>query len=80
MGQGSAEAVIEEAEHSATSAEEGTTGLFYAHYYLAKYHEIVDQKELAYTHIRESLKYEIPHFMYACAEVDAKRMESWSAH
>lgn len=74
LDRGSANAVLEEAVRDTSSAEERTTNLFYAHYYLGKYYEIVDQKELALVHVRTALAHKISHFMYACAEADAKRL------
>ena len=76
LGNGSAEAVVEEATREASSAQERTTNLFYAHYYLGKYYEIVDRHDRALEHLRQALEYKIPHFMYACAEADTKRLES----
>mgnify|MGYP003643914800 CR=1 FL=1 len=73
-GEGSAEAVLAEARLDTASPEELKTRLFYAHYYLGKYFEIMDETEQARTHIRTSLEYEIPHFMYACALLDAERL------
>ena len=76
LDRGSADAVLEEARRDTSSAEELTTNLFYAHYYLGKYYEIVDQKDRALTHVRTALEHKISHFMYACAEIDAKRLET----
>lgn len=74
MDAGTADAVLEEANAETTSGEAHTESLFYAHYYLGKYYEIIDENENALRHIQEALKHRIPHFMYACAEADAKRM------
>lgn len=75
LDKGSVNAVLEEARRGTSSVEELTTNLFYAHYYLGKYYEIVDQKDRALTHVRKALKHKIPDFMYACAEADEKRLE-----
>lgn len=74
LGNGSAEAVLKAAQVPALSPEERTFNLFNASYYLAKYYEIVGEKDEALIHARQALKHKIPHFMYACAEIDAKRM------
>ncbi len=74
LDRGNAEAVLDEARRDTSSTEERTTNLFYAHYYLGKYYEILDQKADALAHIRKALKYEISHFMFACAEIDEKRL------
>ncbi len=74
MDQGAADAVLEEANREVSSPEAHTESLFYAHYYLGKYYEIIDDTENALTHVREALKHRIPHFMYACAEADRKRL------
>lgn len=74
MDAGTADAVLEEANAETTSSEAHTESLFYAHYYLGKYYEIIDDNKNALIHINESLNHRIPHFMYACAEADAKRM------
>ena len=75
LDKGSVDAVLDEARRGTSSVEELTTNLFYAHYYLGKYYEIVDQKDRALTHVQEALKHKIPDFMYACAEADEKRLE-----
>lgn len=69
-------AVIEDAKTDASSQNELTANLFFAHYYLAKYYEIIDQQGLALRHVREALTHELQHFMYACAEIDAKRIQA----
>ena len=74
LDEGSAEAVLEEATRD-VPASERTANLFNAHYYLGKFYEIVEQDDLALMHVQESLKHRIPHFMYACAEADAERLE-----
>jgi lipoprotein NlpI len=74
MGRGKAEAVLEEAKHGVTSSEEQTTNLFYAHYYLGKYYEIMNQKPKALVQVETALKHPIQHFMYACALADVKRL------
>jgi len=76
LDQGTAAAVIEEATTGDMSDQERLTRLFNAHYYLGKYYELVGQRELALENVREALKHRIPHFMYACAEIDAKRLET----
>jgi lipoprotein NlpI len=76
LDEGSAEAVLDQATRGTMSERQRTYNLFNAHYYLAKYYEIVDQKDEALRHVREALAHEIPHFMYACAEADALRLES----
>lgn len=75
LDRGNAEAVLKEATDGISNPQELTANLFNAYYYLAKYYEIVDQKELALTHVQEALKHQFPHFMYACAEIDAERIE-----
>lgn len=75
LDRGSASAVLEEARRDVSSAEELLTNLFYAHYYLGKYFAIVDQETRALSHLQKALEHRIPHFMYACAEIDAKRLE-----
>jgi lipoprotein NlpI len=79
MGRGKAEAVLEEAKAGALSEVERTTNMFYAHYYLGKYFEIVDEEAQALNHIRTSLKYPIQHFMYACALADVQRLKPSNA-
>ena len=76
LDRGSANAVLEEARRDTSSAEELTDNLFYAHYYLGKYYEIVDQEDLALRHVRMALEHKTEHFMYVCAEADAKRLET----
>jgi lipoprotein NlpI len=76
LDEGSAESVLEEATRGTMSERQRTYNLFNAHYYLAKYYEIVGQKDEALRHVREALAHKIPHFMYACAEADALRMEA----
>ena len=72
LDEGTADAVLEEAKSGTPSAQQLTTNLFNAHYYLAKYYDIVGQKAEALTHAREALTHKITHFMYACAEIDTK--------
>ncbi len=74
MGHGSADAVLEEANRGDDSDEDLTTNLFYAHYYLGKYYEVTDRTDLAMNQVQEALTHRISHFMYACAEADAKRL------
>jgi lipoprotein NlpI len=74
MGKGSAEAVLSEAALGVDSDGDRNTNLFNAHYYLAKFYEITDQNDLVSEHIRKALDHKIPHFMYACAQADAKRI------
>ncbi len=74
MGRGTVDAVLKEAEDGVTDETDRTTNLFYAHYYLGKYFEIMDNHALALRQVEESLKHEISHFMYACAETDRKRL------
>jgi len=75
MGRGEPEAVFEEAKRGVTSDVERTTNQFYAHYYLGKYYEIVDQDKKALEQVQLALKYPIQHFMYACAMADEKRLQ-----
>lgn len=77
LERGSAEAVVEQAKQGTSSARQLTTNLFYAHYYIGKYYEIIGDEERALTHVREALKHGISHFMYACAQADERRL---SAH
>ena len=70
---------LEEAGQGVTSSDERATNLFYAHYYLGKYYEIMDQDERALEHVQTALKYPIQHFMYACALADAKRLKPSNA-
>lgn len=74
LDEGSEEAVLEEATQNVPTVEH-TANLFNAHYYLGKFYEIVEQDDLALKHVQESLNHRIPHFMYACAEADAERLE-----
>jgi tetratricopeptide (TPR) repeat protein len=76
LDQGSAEAVLEEASSDTSSKRALTTNLFYGHYYLAKYYQITDQEEKALSHVRKALEHKIAHFMYACAEADAKLLDT----
>ena len=74
LGRGNADAVLEQAQKGASSARARTTNLFYAHYYLGKYQEITGEEERALVQMREALNHTIPHFMYACAEADERRL------
>jgi lipoprotein NlpI len=74
MGRGEANAVVKQATDGVTDAQQLTANLFNAHYYLAKYYELVGEMDKADEHVRESLKHPFPHFMYACAQIDAKRI------
>ena len=80
LGKGKPEEVIQEAKNGVTSEQELTVNLFNAHYYLGKYFEILDEKQLALTHFEKALTHRIPHFMYACAEVDATRLREVAVH
>lgn len=77
MDHGDADAVLKEAQDGVTAEEERTANLFNAHYYIAKYYEIIDQHDRALIHIRIALEHRFPHFMYYCAEIDARRLESF---
>ena len=73
LGTGSAEAVMEQARENTASPEEAKHRLFYAHYYLGKYEEILGHPEKAREHFTQALAHPINHFMYACAQIDARR-------
>ena len=74
LGKGRADTVLEEARGGESSREDRTSSLFYGHYYLGKYYEIMDGKDRALEHIRKALEHRIDHFMYACAEIDLRRL------
>ncbi len=76
LNKGNTEAVFTEATLGITLEQELRVNLFNAHYYVGKYYEITEQKGLALTHIREALKHKTSHIMYACAEIDVKRLET----
>jgi len=75
MGNGSVDAVLEEANSDNPNPRDLTNRLFYGHYYIGKHYEITKQYDRALAQIRDALKYEIRHFMYACAEADVKRLD-----
>jgi len=79
LGQGSAVAVMAGAERDATAPTELTTYRFYAHYYLGKYYEISGETATALAEVTKALEYRIPHFMYACAKADARRLRAASS-
>jgi alpha-L-fucosidase len=75
LGKGSAEAVIEQATRDVLRRDERRHNLFYGHYYLAKYYELVGARKKALESVREALQYDGGHFMYVCAEIDRERLE-----
>lgn len=75
LGKGSPEAVIKQASDDAPAGSpRRTTNLFNAHYYIAKYYEMIDEYEKAQPYIQNALEHRITHFMYYCAQIDAKRI------
>ena len=74
LERGTAEAVVEQAKERTPPPRQLTTNLFYAHYYIGKYYEIIEDEERALLHVREALKHSIAHFMYACAQADERRL------
>lgn len=76
LGKGDVNAVLTQATEDNSSGEDATRRLFNAHYYLAKYYEITGDRVRALEHVRKSLEYRIPHFMYYCAEIDAQRLKA----
>jgi len=78
MGRGTADAVFEEAENGEIAEAERTERRFYAHYYVGKYFQTTGEQGRAREEVTAALKYEIPHFMYACAEADARILKSAS--
>jgi lipoprotein NlpI len=76
LGKGSPEAVIEQASDDAPAGRRRTANLFNAHYYIAKYYEMIDEYENAEPYIQNALEHQIPHFMYYCAQIDAKRISA----
>jgi lipoprotein NlpI len=75
-GEGDVESVLEEAQGEPRHVDLLRRKLFYAHYYIAKYFEALDDKKRAFTHIEKALANRIPHFMYTCAEIDAARLKT----
>lgn len=73
-GKGSAAAVLAEAEGGGLTAEAKNENLFYAHYYLGKYHQARREREQALAHLEEAPRHPISHFMAACARIDLKRL------
>jgi tetratricopeptide (TPR) repeat protein len=73
-GLGDAEAVLQQAESGDLSAGERNERRFYAHYYTGKYYEIAGEADQARAHLEQALHHEIPHFMFACAREDARRL------
>ena len=73
---GKVELVIQEATETAKSQDQLTVNLFYAHYYVGKYYEMIDEKNKALDHIQTALKHKITHFMYICAQEDARRIKT----
>ena len=76
MDRGTAKDVLDEANRESTSGDAHTESLFYAHYYLGKYYEIIGDPENALAHVEIALQHRIPHFMFACAEADIARLAS----
>ena len=78
LGRGSIEAVLAAAVADRPTRQERNQRIFYAHYYIGKYLEITGKPVPAAEQVAEALKYPIAHFMYACAEIDARRLEAKS--
>ena len=75
LGKGSPEAVIAQATRDVLRGEERKHNLFYGHYYLGKYYEIIGAPKKALEAVQEALRYDVGHFMYACAEIDLERLK-----
>ncbi len=73
-GNGEPEEVIKEAKDRASSKESLNRNLFYGHYYIAKYYEVIREFEKANKEIDIALKHKIPHFMWDCAKIDKGRI------
>jgi len=76
LGDGDEKAVLQEASGGDLPEDDRAARMFNAHYYLGKYYEIVGERKRALEHVRAALEHPYPHFMYACAEIDAKRLEN----
>lgn len=74
MGTGKVDTVFEAAQAEGLSPSEQTNRRFYAHYYVGKYYELIGERDKARTEIEKALKQPLRHFMYFCAEADAKRL------
>ncbi len=74
LGQGSAEAVIAQAESNpeAESKEKKDESLFYAHLYLGLYLKISDRRVEARKHFEKALEHPVDHFMYWCAQAELR--------
>jgi lipoprotein NlpI len=77
LDKGKVELVIQEATKTAKSQDQLTANLFYAHYYVGKYYEMIGENEKALSYIQAALKHNIAHFMYACAKEDVRRLKAW---
>lgn len=75
---GDADAVFEATQAEGLSPSEQTNRRFYAHYYVGKYYELMGQRDKARTEMAKALKQPLRHFMYFCAEADAKRLAETS--
>jgi lipoprotein NlpI len=75
LDKGDVTSVVQEATEEAKSTDQRTTNLFYAHYYIGKYFEMIDDKEKSLQHFQTALTHKVPHFMYACAEEDFRRIK-----
>lgn len=73
-GEGDTGAVFNAAEAGKLSNDERTERRFYAHYYVAKFHELNNEMDRARKEMDEALKHKIPHFMYTCAKIDRARL------
>ena len=78
LGTGKVDAVYEAAQIEGLSPGEQTNRQFYAHYYVGKYYELIGEREKARAEIEKALKQPLRHFMYFCAEADAKRLTKTS--
>jgi lipoprotein NlpI len=76
MDEGKPADVLKAAQGEDLTAAERTERLFYAHYYLGKFYELVKNDEEALAHFQKALEHEIPHFMYYCAQADTGRLIS----
>ncbi len=78
LGTGKVEAVFEATQADGLSPGEQTNRRFYAHYYVGKYYELMGERDKARAEIEKALKEPLRHFMYFCAEADAKRLAETS--
>jgi len=75
-GEGSVEAVMAAAESGDDDEEGRGRRLFYAHYYVGKYYEVMKDFPRARDHVAKALAQSLPYFMDDCAREDLRRLEA----